>query len=224
MPWTTSDKIAIGALGVSVISLIGTGVISCWSLLESHEGLRVSKETLQREYLEAPSLTISLGQNAFLASKPYVGVMISAYNSGAQTGVVAHGTLKFDTNDLNLVMMSPQADSWTYGPKRDEIPMRFSFFAPLTIGKSASVSSVIWFEKDMGGSRLFTAGNHSLELQLFNDIDPKPAATKKFELNLTPDNISFIYNPKNQSTQLPVSVTYKPRIVSGAPQIPEAVN
>jgi hypothetical protein len=135
--------------------------------------------------------------------------MISVHNSGAKPGVIAHGTLTFDSHQLNLVMMSPQTDSWTYGSDRNEIPMRFSYFAPMTIDKAASVSNVVWFERDMGTTRLYTAGTHVLEIQLFNDIDPKqPIATKRVNLALTDSNVAFIYRKGNETTQLPVAVDF----------------
>jgi len=67
---------------------------------------------------------------------------------------------------------------------------------------------VLWFQKDMGNTHLFTAGTYPLELQLFDDNNAAPVATKRFSVTLTDSNIAFIYRKGNESTQLPVVVNF----------------
>lgn len=202
--WTLEVRLAAVSVVISLVALatsIGLGYLT-WD--QSSEAIRLSRETNENEYRKKPTLTIALGRDVFLAAKPYVGVMVSVNNSGAQTGVVARGSMLFDAHTLELVMMSPQTESWTYGPKRDEIPMRFSYFAPIMIGKAASISSVLWFQRDMGSTRLFTAGRHVLELRLYSDVGAESVAEKRFEISLTDHDVAFLYRKGNEATQLPV--------------------
>ena len=153
-------------------------------------------------------ITVAVGSVAELHPKPYIGLNVSARNSGASEGDITRGTLIYDGKELKLVMQAIERATWTYTDPPTEQPPRFALFAPIVLGKDETSMASLWFELNTNSPLFDTPGRRTLTLNLYGQNLASPAATTTFYINLTKANIDDIYDPNRKTATLPVPVIY----------------
>jgi hypothetical protein len=181
-------------------------VISAIGLTVAIAGVAFSCSTYRANFAERARLSGTVGQQIYVTRKPFVGVLLTAYNSGAQPGVIVRGTLKWDGHSMKLVMTTTDFGSWSYADGASAKEMRFSFFAPVVVPKHSSTPLVVWFSRD-APERFFGAGDrHQVEIALFDDVNSQPVLTKTFTVRLSADDISNIYPSENVMPMVPIYI------------------
>lgn len=159
--------------------------------------------TLHFQYWKGASLTIGIGQDVLINSRPRIGLICSFYNSGARAATIIKGDLMWDgKTEFALEMTSPQFETWQYVPEVVEADGKkehrarvakgeetnFSYFPPVVVKPREYQSVVVWFtppgaERSLSET-LFSPGEHSFELRFFDGISSTPVATKNCHLDL----------------------------------------
>ena len=162
--------------------------------------------TLYFQYWQEAKLHLGVGQVLLLNAKPRIGLLLSIYNSGANSGNVLSGSLLWGNVNLTSRMVSPQLETWRFTPggKRETVAdTTFSYIPATTIPPHGSQPIILWFVADTG-EKLFTAGDHPLTISLYDGIHANPVATSCLTLHLDYKDVQDIYDVSNSSMELPV--------------------
>jgi hypothetical protein len=172
----------------------------------------VSSFSLYYTSCEGPRLRIGIAQQAFLNAKPRIGLLTNVQNDGAKAGTFISGRLLWDSIDLRMVMTSPHLDSWTYtdkGTMKEVDKTTFTFIYPVQIQGHSSQAATLWFSRDEGqGDRLFTSGEHVLEVRLYDGVTNEPIVIRRFGLKLEPQQIADIYGRGSETTEFAIPLTF----------------
>jgi hypothetical protein len=182
-----------------------SGTVSVIALVASFASAAFSGCTLYFNFLSAPTVTAAVADVIFLNSKPFIGMNVTLRNSGATEAVITRGTLLYDQKEFNLLMEATERDLVSYGPTASETPAKYAYFSPIILGKDESKSIDVLFEADAAGAKIFNEAVHTFTLRMFNGARKEPVAQQAFNVTLTADHSSKIYQfPK---ASLPVHVS-----------------
>ena len=155
-------------------------------------------------------LRIGLSESILLNAKPRIGLLASVQNDGARAGGFVSGALMWDSIQLDLVMVSPKIETWTYpagGVRKNVEETQFTFVAPVHIQPHTSEPAMLWFTRtESAADRLFTSGTHSLQVRLLDGVGKEPVARRNFQCALRSDDIANIYAKGSEITEFRIRV------------------
>jgi hypothetical protein len=157
-------------------------------------------------------LSIGIADQAFLNAKPRIGLLSNLQNDGATAGTFISGELIWDSTPLKLVMTSPQLETWSYSTKgqmNGTGPTTFTFVAPVRIQSHGSAAVTLWFTRTENlADRLFTYGDHTLEVRLYDGIQNAPVVRRDFKTRLETKQVSDIYSSGNETAEFTVPLSF----------------
>ncbi|HEV3374557.1 MAG TPA: hypothetical protein VG051_02575 [Candidatus Acidoferrum sp.] len=165
-------------------------------------GFLVSLVTFYFALWKPACVRIGLGPQAFIASKPRVGVLATLANDGANGIIITSGELTLDDAGLKLPLttIAIQSESWEYddeGNQQKVSPFRYSFFTPFAIKPHDETSTVMWFVAPK--SFPLGAGKHKAMMVIEDSKQHRISAM--FEIELGQSDVEALYEKKKGKEQ-----------------------